>query len=180
MDRYKTLTGTRLRTVCRLPTQALTIRKIAASPKASVSAVKWQTGWERALSDRTQFALFLVTGGIAAAVNIVTRMAMERFVSYEIAVGLAYLVGMITAFILARVFVFKPAGGDAHGQFLRFAMVNGVAFAQVWIVSVGLVRVVFPAVGFIWRAETVAHVIGVLSPVVVSYILHKRFSFRTA
>jgi putative flippase GtrA len=87
---------------------------------------------------------------------------------------------MITAFILARVFVFKPVGGHTHGQFFRFALVNGVAFAQVWNVSVGLDRVVFPAIGFIWQAETVAHVIGVLSPVVTSYILHKRFSFRTA
>jgi putative flippase GtrA len=145
-----------------------------------VSLVKWQTGWARALSDRIQFALFLVTGGIAAAVNIVTRMALERFVSYEVAVGLAYLAGMITAFILARVFVFKPAGGDAHGEFFRFALVNGVAFAQVWIVSVGLARIIFPAIGFDWHTETVAHIIGVLSPVVVSYILHKRFSFRTA
>jgi putative flippase GtrA len=133
-----------------------------------------------AMSERTRFALFLVTGGVAAGVNIVTRMLLERFVSYEAAVGLAYVFGMVTAFILARVFVFKPVGGAAHGQFFRFALVNGVAFAQVWIVSVGLDRIVFPAIGFIWQAETVAHVIGVLSPVVTSYVLHKRFSFRTA
>jgi putative flippase GtrA len=132
------------------------------------------------LSERARFATFLLTGGIAAVVNIVTRMLLQRVFSYEVAVGLAYLVGMTTAFVLARTFVFKPVDGDAHGQFVRFAMVNGVAFVQVWIVSVGLARVVFPAVGFSWRAETVAHVIGVLSPVVTSYILHKRFSFRSA
>jgi len=55
--------------------------------------------------------------------------------------------------------------------------VNAVAFAQVWIVSVGLAHWVFPAIGFTWRAETVAHVVGVISPVAVSYVLHKRFSF---
>ncbi len=132
------------------------------------------------MSEKARFALFLVTGGIAAAVNIVTRILLERFVGYETAIGLAYLAGMVTAFILARVFVFKPTGGGAHGQFVRFALVNAVAFAQVWVISVGLARIVFPAAGFTWRAETVAHVIGVLSPVVTSYILHKRFSFRTA
>jgi putative flippase GtrA len=132
------------------------------------------------LSERTRFALFLVTGGIAAGVNIVTRIVLERFCGYEAAVGLAYLVGMVTAFILARVFVFKPVGGGAHGQFVRFAMVNGVAFVQVWVVSVGLAEVIFPAVGFDWRPETVAHVIGVLSPAVTSYVLHKRYSFRAA
>ena len=132
------------------------------------------------MSEKARFALFLVTGGIAAGVNIVARTLLERLVSYEGAVGLAYLAGMVTAFVLARVFVFKPAEGDARGEFLRFTLVNGVAFVQVWVVSVGLARVVFPAVGFVWQAETVAHVIGVLSPVVTSYVLHKRFSFRAA
>lgn len=132
------------------------------------------------MSEKSRFALFLITGGMAAAVNIVTRMLLELYCSYEVAVGLAYLVGMVTAFILARVFVFRPVGGGAHGQFVRFALVNGVAFVQVWLVSVGLAEIVFPAAGFTWRPETVAHVIGVLSPVVTSYILHKRFSFRAA
>jgi putative flippase GtrA len=131
-------------------------------------------------SDRLQFAAFLVTGGLAAGVNILSRMILESFMGYETAIGFAYVAGMVTAFILARAFVFKPEGGDAQGEFVRFAAVNAIAFAQVWIVSVGLDRAVFPAIGFTWRAGTVAHVIGVLSPVVTSFILHKRFSFRTA
>ena len=68
----------------------------------------------------------------------------------------------------------------AHWQFMRFALVNAVAFAQVWIISVGLARLVFPAIGFAWDAETVAHVIGVVSPVATSYLMHKHFSFRHA
>ena len=36
---------------------------------------------------------------------------------------------------------------------------------------------IFPAVGFTWHGETVAHVIGVLVPVVTSYLGHKHFSF---
>jgi len=67
-----------------------------------------------------------------------------------------------------------------HGEFIRFAIVNAVSFAQVWIVSVGLARLVFPAIGFGWQAETTAHVIGVLSPVATNYVLHERFSFRPA
>jgi putative flippase GtrA len=60
---------------------------------------------------------------------------------------------------------------------MRFALVNIAAIAQVWIVSVGLARFVFPAAGFTWHAETVAHVIGVAVPVFTSYVGHKRFSF---
>jgi putative flippase GtrA len=131
-------------------------------------------------SEQARFAAFLVTGGIAAGVNILARIVLERVAGYEAAIGFAYLAGMVTAFILARVFVFKPVQRDTHGQFVRFAMVNALAFAQVWLVSVGLDRLIFPAIGFEWQRETVAHVIGVLSPVAGSYLLHKHFSFRAA
>jgi putative flippase GtrA len=127
-----------------------------------------------------EFSTFLLTGGIAAAVNIITRWLFDFVASYEISVTLAYLCGMITAFVLARLFVFSGATGSMQGQFWRFALVNAVAYLQVLVVSVGLVRLVFPAIGFTWQAETVAHIIGVVSPVVTSYVMHKRFSFRQA
>jgi putative flippase GtrA len=87
---------------------------------------------------------------------------------------------MLTAFLLARMFVFQGAGGSVHGQFARFALINAAALAQVLLVSLLLARAVFPAIGFVWQAEMVAHVIGVISPVVTSYVLHKRFSFGEA
>lgn len=133
------------------------------------------------------FLVFLLTGGFAALVNILSRFGFEAVMrslgagpitSYEVAVALAYLVGMATAFALARAFVFGGSGRSLHVEFGRFALVNAVALAQVWLVSVVLLRVVLPAVGLTWNAETIAHVIGVLSPVVVSYHGHKRFSFR--
>lgn len=126
-----------------------------------------------------RFAKFVATGGAAAAVNVGARWVLQFAVSYEVAVAAAYFVGMVTAFLLARLFVFEATAGMAHREFARFALVNAVAFAQVWLVSVGLARFVFPAIGFAWNAETVAHVCGVVSPVATSYLMHKRFSFRT-
>ena len=133
-----------------------------------------------------RFLVFLLTGGLAALVNILSRFGFEALLrridigpitSYEIAVVLAYLVGMTTAFFLARAFVFAGSGRSVHVEYGRFALVNGVALVQVWLVSVVLLRLVFPALGLTWNAETIAHVIGVLSPVLVSYHGHKRFSF---
>jgi putative flippase GtrA len=124
-----------------------------------------------------RFATFLVTGGIAALINILSRIVFSLAMVYEVAVVLAYLAGMATAYILARLFVFEPSGRPAQGEFFRFAVVNVVALAQVWLVSMLLARVTFPWLGFIWHAETVAHVIGVLSPVVTSYVGHQRFTF---
>ena len=131
-------------------------------------------------SERQRFLIFIITGGVAALTNMGARLLFQLTVSYPWAVGLAYLVGMVTAFVLARVFVFESDDGSVRGQLSRFAIVNTVAFAQVWLISVGLADYLFPAIGFAWHAETVAHGIGVASPVVTSYLLHKNFSFRQA
>jgi putative flippase GtrA len=129
-------------------------------------------------STTSQLTRFILTGGIAAAVNIGARWLLEFSVRYEVAVALAYVIGMTTAFILARAFVFAATTGDPRRQYSRFALVNIAAFAQVWLVSVGLARYAFPAMGFTWHPETIAHTIGVMSPVFVSYIGHRDFSFR--
>lgn len=125
-----------------------------------------------------RFASFLATGGAAAGINLGSRWALSHLMVYEAAVAVAYLIGMVSAFLLARVYVFKPAGGDWGGELGRFALVNAGSFLVVLGVSSALARVVLPGIGWRWRAEDVAHAIGVLSPVVLSYYAHKRFSFR--
>ena len=84
---------------------------------------------------------------------------------------------MTTAYLLNKGFVFASSGRGVASEYTRFALVNLAAVAQVWIVSVGLARLVFPAISFTWHAETVAHVIGVTIPVFTSYLGHKHFSF---
>ena len=124
-----------------------------------------------------QFASFIVTGGIAALVNLGSRWGLNFVMRFEYAVALAYLIGMTTAFVLARLFVFGASGGSWVAEYLRFAMVNVMSFLIVLGVSVGLARYGFPAVGFTWHADDVAHLIGVLSPIVASFYAHKHFSF---
>lgn len=124
-----------------------------------------------------EFGRFLLTGGVAAGVNVVSRWLLSHATPYEIAVVLAYLVGMVTAYLLSRAFVFARSGRTVTDEALRFALVNVVALVQVWIVSVGLARLVFPAVGFNWHAEDIAHLIGVVIPAVTSYFGHRHFSF---
>ena len=127
--------------------------------------------------ERKRFALFLFAGGTAALVNILSRIAFNWFMPYEVAIVVAYLCGMTMAYLLNKRFVFTSSGRGVASEYTRFALVNLAAVAQVWIVSVGLARLVFPAISFIWHAETVAHVIGVMIPVFTSYMGHKHFSF---
>jgi len=126
---------------------------------------------------RREFVLFVVAGGLAALVNVAARVLFDLATSYDVAIVLAYLVGMTTAFVLNRLMVFTQAQGSTAGQFVRFGLVNVLAVLQVWGVSVALARGLFPAIGFEWHARTVAHLIGVISPIGVSYLLHKHFSF---
>lgn len=124
-----------------------------------------------------QFLKFLVTGGIAALVNLLSRYALNHVMSFEAAVVLAYLLGMATAYLLARRFVFDASGRSVASEVRRFVLVNLVALGFVWAISVGLARVVFPAIGMTWHADDIAHLIGVLAPAVTSYVGHRFYTF---
>lgn len=125
------------------------------------------------------FLRFVLSGGIAAAVNILSRIALSQLMSYSVAIVIAYLIGMTTAYMLMKRFVFEASGKTIAQEYIRFGMVNIVALVQVWLVSILLARWVFPGMGFQWHTETVAHMIGVMSPVVTSYAAHKYFTFAS-
>ena len=123
------------------------------------------------------FIRFALSGGLAAAANILSRMALSQITNYSAAIVIAYLIGMTTAYALMKLFVFEKSGRSVQTEYLRFGLVNLVALVQVWAVSLGLARLVFPWIDFSFHAETVAHVIGVLSPIATSYFMHKYFTF---
>lgn len=128
------------------------------------------------MSARRRFITFILVGGLAAAVNIVTRAALSLIAPYSVAITLAFLVALTVAFTLNRLYVFGSLGNPTH-QFWRFLVVNLAALVQIWAVSMLLARYILPWVGESWEPELVAHTIGVLSPVVTSYMAHKRFTF---
>ena len=125
----------------------------------------------------SRFVRFLMTGGFSALVNIGVRKLLSSIMIFEIAVVIAYLIAMAVAYVLARLFVFGASGRGVWSETKRFATVNAVALCIVWIVSVGLARWLFPAIGFTWHADTVAHAIGVMTPAVTSYLGHLHFTF---
>lgn len=124
-----------------------------------------------------RFVRFALSGGTAAVVNIVSRVVFSHFISFDIAIIAAYGMGMTTAYILMKAFVFDATGRAVPSEYARFFAVNLIALAQVLIVSVGLADFAFPALSMTYRPELLAHIIGVLSPLVTSYILHSRITF---
>lgn len=129
-------------------------------------------------ASREQFARFLLAGGIAAAVNILTRYALTPLVGYRWSIVIAFGAGLTTGWMLFRRWVFGPSEGSRAAEYARYTMVNLAALAQVWLISVFLAEYAFPWVGFTWHSETIAHVIGVLSPIATSFVAHRKFSFR--
>ena len=123
------------------------------------------------------FGRFLLAGGLAAGVNVGMRYALNFVMSFEWAVAAAYLCGMLTAYLLARAFVFASSGRTNASALGRFAVVNVGALVIVWMVSVVLARAVFPALAFAWHANDIAHVSGVCATAVTSYLAHKHWSF---
>lgn len=142
-----------------------------------------------------QFLAFLLTGGLAAAVNFGSRIYYMRWLDFSAAVIAAYVTGMITAFVLARVFVFRRSTQTLHRSVLFFTLVNLAAAVQTWGISMGMLHYALPALLALHLPETpelgavlysargfdheIAHACGVAAPVFTSYLGHKRWSFRT-
>lgn len=126
-----------------------------------------------------QFALFIVAGGIAACVNFFSRILLSHWLVYGTAIVVAYLLGMVTAFALNRLFVFKKVSHSVRHQVFWFTTVNLAAVLQTLAISLLMAKWLFPRVGFTWHPETIAHAFGVAVPVLTSFVGHKYLSFKS-
>lgn len=125
-----------------------------------------------------QFILFILTGGLAALVNFGSRFLYNMVVSFSAAVTLAYLTGMVTAFILAKLFVFQGQTHSTGKSAVIFSLVNVLAFAQTWIVSMFIAYHLLPYLGIHEFDKAIASAIGISVPVFTSFLAHKYITFR--
>jgi putative flippase GtrA len=124
-----------------------------------------------------RFLRFLLAAGASVPVNIASRIVFSRWVPFEVAVLLSHVVGMLTAYALTRRWVFASSGRPVQSELVRFAGVNVMSAALTWCVSVALVDLVFPRIGFDLEPELVGHVLGLAAAAVASFVGHSRFSF---
>jgi len=123
---------------------------------------------------------FLAVGAVAAGANFGSRILFSRIVTYEIAIVLAFLVGLGSAFILNRVFVFvRPRPSAWVGEAIRFTMVNLAGLAVTLGVSLWSKNTLLPVLGVHRSVEEIAHLGGIAATVVTSYVAHKLWTFRT-
>jgi putative flippase GtrA len=121
---------------------------------------------------------FLLAGGTAALVNFGSRLLLSGYLPYAVAIVLAYLLGMATAFLLNRRYVFRGSTNRLHQQVVWFAAVNALALLQTLGVSLILADIMLPWAGLTWHAHEVAHAAGIVAPIFTSYLGHKKWTFR--
>lgn len=127
--------------------------------------------------NKKEFILFVAAGGFAALVNFVSRIIFNFWFSFEVSVVLAYLIGMITAYILTKFFVFKAKSVGLVSSSIKFTIVNILAVLQTYFISVYLYYWLNNNINFDYNKE-VAHFVGIAFPVITSYIGHKYYSFK--
>jgi putative flippase GtrA len=127
--------------------------------------------------DPWQFLKFLVAAGLSVPVNLGSRVLLSGVMPYEAALVVSHLCGMLTAFLLTRSFVFERSGRRASNELARFTLVNALSLIVTWVVAVGLLRLVFPRVGFDTHPELVAHMAGLGLASLTSFYGHRRYSF---
>jgi len=125
-----------------------------------------------------EFIQFILAGGFSALINFISRIGFSEIVSFRVAVLLAYPIGMITAFLLTKYYVFEKSGRSLISEFKGFTIINFISVIQVWVISVGLVEYLFPEFSFTFYPEALAHFIGLGTLAITSYFGHKYFSFR--
>ena len=126
----------------------------------------------------SRFFRFLTASGISVIVNVTSRIAIASYVGYLTSIIVSYIIGILTAWTLNRIFVFKRSKGYAAAELSRFILVNIVGLVQVSAISVLLARYIFPFLTIQFYNETIAHIIGLFTLSFTSYILHKNFTFR--
>jgi putative flippase GtrA len=127
----------------------------------------------------SQFMKFLVAGGLAAAVNVGSRILLSHWLPYVPAILVAFCLGLVTAFALNKVFVFNQASNRLHHQVFWFVAINLAAVVQTLLISLLVARWLLPLLRVDFHNETIGHAVGVVVPVITSYIGHKRLSFRS-
>ena len=126
---------------------------------------------------RAQALRFLASGGSAALVNFSSRLLFSYWMQFTLAVFCAFWVGLATAFVLSRRWVFGPSGRGAGQEAAWFLLVNLAALLQTWLLSVWLDGLLSPRIGAV-RGEALSHFAGIMLPVISSWFGHRYLTFR--
>ena len=85
---------------------------------------------------------------------------------------------MVAAFLLMRRFVFSLSKKPLRYQFMKFVVVNMFNLTLTLIVSAVLFNLLSSLVLNYEFRELISHSVGVLVPIIISFLAHKYYSFN--
>lgn len=130
------------------------------------------------MKDRRQFIKFIAAGGTAALANFLSRISLGYFMDYVPSIIAAYLIGMITAYLICRIWVFEPSTHTLLQQISYFTLINVLAVAQTVLISLIFLKYIFIGISDLFWRESTAHFVGICVPIFTSYIGHKYVTFK--
>ena len=126
-----------------------------------------------------EFIYFVITGGIAALVNILTRFIFSFFIDFTLSILFSYFIAMVLAFILARRFVFRKSKKSIYSSFALFSLINLLAVLQTLLISIITRDYFLEKMINLQYANLISHTIGVATPIFTSFLGHKYLSFKS-
>lgn len=124
----------------------------------------------------TQFLRFLLVGATAALLHWLARYWLSCWVSFPLAVALAYVVGIAVAFELNRRWVFPTSPRPLARQARDFILVNLAFFPVVWVAAVALRGVLSPLLP-VDLVEGIAHALAIALPMLITFLIYKFIAF---
>jgi putative flippase GtrA len=124
-----------------------------------------------------QFLNFLFAGGLAAASNFVSRVLFSLWLTYSNAIIVAYVIGMLTAFIINSIYVFSKSDRNKFIQLRDFIIINMTFLPLVWLVSIKL-NVWLIDLGVKNYSEEIAHFIALVLPMLTTFLIYKYYIFK--
>lgn len=126
-----------------------------------------------------QIIAFSILSGLAALANIGSRIILSGFLSFQMAVSGAYILGMILNFILNKRFTFPDGPRKTVAELRTFSCIALFGLFLTNLLSAGFL------VGYSTMMstsnqilETLAHISAVGLVGVYSFLGHKYFSYR--
>ena len=128
-------------------------------------------------STNKEFILFILTGGLSATINLSSRIIISNFLIFEISVLISYLIGMITAYYLAKKYVFLNSKKSYKKSLPIFALVNLVAVLQTFFISKYIRIWLMNIFNNLIIIDFISHLCGVIFPIFSSFFGHKYITF---
>ena len=127
-----------------------------------------------------QFLRFVAANSLAAFINIITRLVGSLVMMDTWAVVAGFCAGLSTSYLLCRRLVFRTVRRASLSEILRFTGINLVALVLTWLVyHLSLQWLVAARIGPATdqTLRTSAHALGVVAPVLFSFVAQKAFTF---